>query len=45
MALIEYQVGYAVEVAMKMQRERLKSVEPKAEARREFDEYLEVTPS
>lgn len=42
LAIIERQVGYAVDAAVKMQRERLKSIEPKAEARRDFDEYLEV---
>ena len=42
LAIIERQVGYAVDAAAKMQRERLKSIEVKAEARRDFDEYLEV---
>ena len=35
-------MDYAVEIVKKMQRERLKSVEIKAEAVAAFDEYLEV---
>ena len=42
--LIEYQIGYAVQATAKLQRERLKSIEVKAEAVRDFDEYLEVMP-
>ncbi|OCH86933.1 FAD/NAD-P-binding domain-containing protein [Obba rivulosa] len=41
LAIIERQVLYAVEAAKKMQRERLKSIEVKGEAVRDFDEYLE----
>ncbi|KAJ8480894.1 hypothetical protein ONZ51_g6367 [Trametes cubensis] len=40
--LIEYQIGYAVQATAKLQRERLKSIEVKAEAVRDFDEYLEA---
>lgn len=40
--VMEKQVEYAVEVAKKMQREHIKSIEPKKEAVRDFDEYLEV---
>ncbi len=42
LALIEKQVDYAVQVAMKMKRERLKSVEAKREAVEDYDEYIEV---
>lgn len=41
---LEQQVEYAVQVALKMQRERLKAVEVKREAVRDFDRYLEVRP-
>ncbi|PSR70625.1 hypothetical protein PHLCEN_2v13485 [Hermanssonia centrifuga] len=41
LALIEKQVDYAVQVAMKMKRERLKSVEAKREAVEDYDEYIE----
>ncbi|KAI0688653.1 FAD/NAD-binding domain-containing protein [Cytidiella melzeri] len=41
LAVIEYQVQYAVSVALKMQRERLKSVEVKREAVEDYDEYIE----
>ena len=37
------QVEYAIKVAKKMQRECLRSIEPKSEAIAEFDEYLEVS--
>ncbi|KAI0372040.1 FAD/NAD-P-binding domain-containing protein [Pilatotrama ljubarskyi] len=40
--LIEQQIMYAVQATAKMQRERLKSMEVKAEAVRDFDEYLEA---
>lgn len=40
--ILERQVEYVVEVARKMQRERLKSIEVKREAVADFDEYLEV---
>ncbi|KAI0716074.1 hypothetical protein C8Q72DRAFT_867679 [Fomitopsis betulina] len=39
--ILERQVEYVVEVARKMQRERLKSIEVKREAVADFDEYLE----
>ncbi|KAI0628458.1 FAD/NAD-P-binding domain-containing protein [Trametes polyzona] len=42
LALIEYQVAYAVQATAKLQRERLKSIEVKPEALRDFDEYLEA---
>lgn len=41
LALIEYQVEYAVKVALKMQREGLKSIEVKREAVEDYDEYIE----
>lgn len=37
------QVEYAVEAAKKLQRERLKSIEVKSGAVKDFDEYLEVS--
>lgn len=40
--IMERQVDYIVEVAKKMQREHLKSIEPRKDAVRDFDEYLEV---
>lgn len=40
--VMEKQVDYAVEVAKKMQRERLKSIEPKLEAVKDFDDYIEA---
>lgn len=42
LALIEYQVMYAVQATAKLQRELLKSIEVKPEALRDFDQYLEV---
>ncbi|KAI0942198.1 hypothetical protein AcW1_002883 [Taiwanofungus camphoratus] len=39
--IYERQVDYAVQVAQKVQRERLKSVEVTSEAVKDFDEYLE----
>lgn len=42
LALIEQQVNYAVQAAMKMQRERLKSIEVKEQTMRDYDRYLEV---
>lgn len=42
LVVIERQVDYAVEAAKKLQRERLKSIEVKKEAVKDFDEYLEV---
>ncbi|KAK0209013.1 FAD/NAD-binding domain-containing protein [Desarmillaria ectypa] len=38
--LMERQVDYAVEATLKLQRERLKSIEVKSEAVDDFDEYL-----
>ncbi len=43
MPIIEFSVGYAVQAVAKMQRERLKSMEVKAEAVRDFDQYIEVS--
>lgn len=42
LALIEFEVLYAAQAIAKMQRERLKSIEIKKEALKDFDEYLEV---
>lgn len=42
LALIEYQVEYAVAAALKLQRERLKSIEVKRVAVDDYDEYIEV---
>ena len=39
---MERQVDYAVEATLKLQRERLKSMEVKAAAVDDFDEYLDV---
>ncbi|KAL5511009.1 hypothetical protein ACEPAG_3728 [Sanghuangporus baumii] len=39
--VLEEQIEYAIQVAKKMQREHIKSIEPKSEAVRDFDEYLE----
>lgn len=41
--LIEREVEYAAAALLKMQRERLKSIEVKREAVEDFDQYLEVT--
>ncbi|RPD59865.1 FAD/NAD(P)-binding domain-containing protein [Lentinus tigrinus ALCF2SS1-6] len=41
MPILEASVGYAVQAAVKMQRERLKSMEVKADAVRDFDQYIE----
>lgn len=38
---MEHQVQYAVNAAMKLQKERLKSIEPKPEAVADFDEWIE----
>ncbi|KAI0671631.1 FAD/NAD-P-binding domain-containing protein [Trametes maxima] len=40
--LMESQVGYAVQAVAKLQRDRLKSMEVKPEAVKDFDEYLEA---
>ena len=42
LVIIERQIEYAIAAAKKMQREGLKSIEPTAEAVRDFDQYLEV---
>ena len=42
LALMEYQVDYAVHAARKMQREGLKTIEIKKEAVDDYDEYIEV---
>ncbi|TFK83063.1 FAD/NAD-P-binding domain-containing protein [Polyporus arcularius HHB13444] len=41
LALIEFEILYACQAVAKMQRERLKSMEIKAEAQRDYDQYLE----
>ena len=43
MPILEFSVGYAVQAAAKMQRERLKSIDVKPEAVKAFDDYIEVT--
>lgn len=43
LAVIEYQVDFAVHAARKMQREGLKSIEIKKEAVDDYDEYIEVS--
>lgn len=40
--VLEYAVGYAVQATAKIQRERIKSMEVKASAVRDFDDYIEV---
>ena len=42
LGILEAAVMYAVQATAKMQRERLKSMEPKARAVRDFDRYIEV---
>ena len=42
LGILEFSVMYAVQATAKMQRERLKSMEPKARAVRDFDRYIEV---
>ncbi|KAI0682006.1 FAD/NAD-P-binding domain-containing protein [Earliella scabrosa] len=42
LALIEFEVMYAAQAVAKLQRERLKSIEVKEEALKDFDEYLEA---
>ena len=42
LVMIEHQVLYAVQAALKMQRERIKSIEAKAEAVQDFDVFVEV---
>lgn len=41
--MIEHQVDYAITVARKLQRERLKSIEVKAEAVKDFEEVVDVS--
>ncbi|KAH8107384.1 FAD/NAD-binding domain-containing protein [Phellopilus nigrolimitatus] len=41
LAIFERQVDYIVEAAKKLQKEHLKSIEPKKEAVADFDEYLD----
>lgn len=41
--MMEHQVEYAVMAAQKLQRERLKSIEVKADAVDDFDKYVEVS--
>lgn len=43
LVLIEKEVDYAVAATLKMQRERLKSMEAKSEAVADFDKYLEAS--
>ncbi len=43
MPIIEFSVAYAVQAVAKMQRERLKSMEVKADAVRDFDQYIDVS--
>ncbi|KAI0344764.1 FAD/NAD-binding domain-containing protein [Trametopsis cervina] len=45
LALMEYQVDYAVAATLKLQRERLKSIEVKEEAVADYDEYIETVYS
>lgn len=40
--IMERQVDYAVAATLKLQRERLKSIEVKREAVDEFDKYIDV---
>jgi hypothetical protein len=42
MVILERQIEYAIKATLKLQRERLKSIEVKKEAARDYDEYLEV---
>ena len=41
--MIEAQVGYAVEVGLKMQRERVKRVVVRSEAVEDYMEYVQVS--
>jgi hypothetical protein len=40
--IIERQIDYAVKMVRKMQKERIKSMEPTPEAVKDFDVYLEA---
>lgn len=42
--MMEHQIQYAVMCAMKLQRERLKSIEPKIEAIADFEKVMQVSP-
>ena len=42
LVLIEYQIDYAVAATLKLQRERLKSIEVRQDAVADYDEYIEV---
>jgi hypothetical protein len=42
LVLLERQIDYATAAILKLQRERLKSIEVKKEAVEDYDEYLEV---
>lgn len=42
--MMEHQIQYAVTCAMKLQRERLKSIEPKIEAIADFEKVMQVSP-
>ena len=41
--VMERQVDYAVAATLKLQRERLKSIEPKVEAIEDFEQYIDVS--
>ena len=43
--VLEVTILYAVQAIAKLQRERLKSMEPKVSAVRDFDRYIEVRAS
>lgn len=45
LVMMEHQVQYAVMCAMKLQRERLKSIDPKTEAIADFEKYMDVSAS
>jgi cation diffusion facilitator CzcD-associated flavoprotein CzcO len=42
LVVIERQIEYAIKATLKLQRERLKSIEVTKEATRDFDEYIQV---
>lgn len=43
-SMLEHQAMYIAKCAMKLQRERLKSMEPKKEATRDWMQYMRVSP-
>ena len=43
MGILEFSVMYAVQATAKLQRERLKSIEVKAQAVQAFDKYIDVS--